>query len=189
MRRSIRGASVECWGDTPVPDRDQRFEELTREYAALMASAIRRVCGRRHGALIPDVQQEVHLALWKRLEGGNEIRHPASYLYKVALTTALAMVRKLDPQAASLDEAMEQGPRPRPQGDAQLEPAELSLLIRQALETLELGQARALRAWLAGFNHVEVAELFGWTESVARHRIYRGLERLRMTLGEQHGRS
>jgi hypothetical protein len=32
---------------------------------------------------------------------------------------------------------------------------------------------------LSGFNHVEVAALHGWTESVARHRIYRGLRSLR----------
>ncbi|MGH9382487.1 MAG: RNA polymerase sigma factor [Thermoanaerobaculia bacterium] len=172
-----------------MPNRDQQFDELTRDYAALMASAIRRVCGRRHGGLVPDVTQEVHLALWKRLEGGNEIRHPASYVYKVALTTALAMVRKLEPEAASLDEAMEQGSEPRSEGDAELQPAEQGLLIRQALETLEADQAQALRAWLAGFNHLEVAELFGWTESVARHRIYRGMERLRTTLGERHGDS
>ncbi|MGH9380994.1 MAG: hypothetical protein ACRD2Z_10330 [Thermoanaerobaculia bacterium] len=49
-----------------MPDRDQHFDELTRDYAALMASAIRRVCGRRHGALVADVTQEVHLALRDR---------------------------------------------------------------------------------------------------------------------------
>jgi DNA-directed RNA polymerase specialized sigma24 family protein len=95
------------------------------------------------------------------------------------------MVRKLGPEAASLDEIMEQGSEPRLGKSAELEPAEQALLIRQALETLEAGQAAALRAWLAGFSHVEVAELHGWTESVARHRIYRGLERLRTTLGKQ----
>ena len=61
------------------------FETLVRQHARLMAAAIRRVCGRRHGALIPDVEQEVHLALWKRLGSGKEITHPASYLYRVAL--------------------------------------------------------------------------------------------------------
>ena len=32
---------------------------------------------------------------------------------------------------------------------------------------------------MTGFNHREVSGLYGWTESVARHRIYRGLEALR----------
>ncbi len=170
-----------------MPDGDRQFDELTREHATLMAAAIRRVCSRRHSALVPDVEQEVRLALWKRLASGNEIRHPASYIYKVALTTALAMVRKLAPEAASLDEVLERGTEPGPRGEVELEPAELALLIEEALESLETHQAQALRAWLAGFNHLEVAELFGWTESVARHRIYRGMERLRATLGERHG--
>jgi RNA polymerase sigma factor (sigma-70 family) len=172
-----------------MEDSNPRFVELTRDYAALMAAAIRRVCGRRHGALVPDVTQEVHLALWKRLASGNEIRHPASYLYKVALTTALAMVRRLEPEAASLEEAREPRSEPLARDGVTLEPAEQALLIRQVLETLEAEQAGALRAWLAGFNHVEVAALFGWTESVARHRIYRGLERLRATLRERDGDS
>lgn len=168
-----------------VPDREQKFEALTRDYAKVMGSAIRRVCGQRHSALVPDVEQEVRLALWKRLESGNEIRYPTSYLYKVALTTALAMVRKLEPEDSSLDEAMEKGSEPRANSGHELDEAERAVLIQQALESLESDHERALRAWLAGFNHVEVADLYGWTESVARHRIYRGLDRLRQRAEEQ----
>ena len=42
-----------------------------------------------------------------------------------------------------------------------------------------------MRAYLAGFNHREVARLFGWTESVARHRIYRSIDELKTKL-RQH---
>ncbi|MGH9163673.1 MAG: RNA polymerase sigma factor [Vicinamibacteraceae bacterium] len=170
-------------------DPDRQFERLAAQYAQLMVSAIRRVCGSRYGTLVPDVQQEVHLALWKRLQHGNEIHHPASYVYKVALTTALAMVRRLKPEAAPLDEVERPGSGRRPDRPGTLESAERALLVQQVLATLDAGEAAALRAWLAGFNHAEVAELFGWTESVARHRIYRGLERLRARVGEQHGSS
>jgi RNA polymerase sigma factor (sigma-70 family) len=153
------------------------FEALVRRYSRLMASAIRRVCGRRHSALVPDVEQEVHLALWKRLGSGKEISHPASYVYRVALLTALAVVRRQSDDALSLDDpAFGDPPVPVP-GD--LQPAERARVIGEVLERLEPDEARALRAYLAGFNHVEVARLYGWGESVARHRIYRTLERLR----------
>jgi RNA polymerase sigma-70 factor (ECF subfamily) len=152
------------------------FERLIRTHARVMAAAIRRVCGRRHGALVPDVQQEVYLALWKRLRSGNAIEHPVSYLYKVALTTALAVVRRAGPEEAGLTDALTESPRPEGGG---LNGLERARLIEEALASLEEDEARALRAYLAGFNHHEVARLFGWSESVARHRIYRSMERLR----------
>jgi RNA polymerase sigma factor (sigma-70 family) len=156
-----------------LPSDRSEFDRLIRDHARVMAAAIRRVCGRRHGALVADVQQEVYLALWKRLEGGKEIAHPVSYLYKVALTTALAMVRKLD-RAAGPDH--DPGPGTSSGG---LHPLERQRLLEEVLATLEPDDARAMRAYLAGYNHQEVARLFGWSESVARHRIYRSQERLR----------
>ncbi len=165
--------------NTVEQPRDEAFDGLVRRHARLMAAAVRRVCGRRHRELIPDVEQEVYLALWKRLGSGNRIEHPTSYLYKMALTTALAVVRRHEPHggAAPLEEAIARsGPAARPD---ELQPVERRRLLAEVLGRLGAEEARALRAYLAGFNHTEVAELFGWSESVARHRIYRSLERLR----------
>lgn len=156
-----------------------RFDALLRENARIVSSAIRRVCGRRHGALVPDIEQEVSLALWKRLDSGKEIEHPVSYLYKMALTTALAVVRR---HAPARDEPVEDGDLPAPGGFLGLDRAEQGRLLSEALGGLPGEQSRAVRAYLAGFNHVEVARLFGWTPSAARHHIYRGLERLRGTI-------
>lgn len=171
-----------------MPERTEEFEDLVRGHARLMAAAIRRVCGRRHAALVPDVEQEVHLALWKRLGSGNEIRHPASYVYRVALLTALAVVRRNSDLAQSLDDpdgpSSEEPAAPEPDG---LAPAERTRLLREVLASVEPDEARALRAYLAGFDHVEVARLYGWTESVARHRIYRTLDRLRAQARESAG--
>lgn len=154
----------------------ERYERLVERYARVMAKAVRRVCGRRHRALVPDIEQEVRLALWKRLRRGNEIQHPVSYVYRAALTTALAVVRRSAAEELPLEDGMhsiEIGPQ---QDERGLLPPERARLIEQVLEALPEDQARALRAWLSGFSHAEVAELFGWTESVARHRIYRGLD-------------
>lgn len=156
------------------------FQQLLRSHARLMAGAIRRVCGRRHHTLVPDVEQEVYLALWKRLGGrGKEIEHPISYLYKTALTTAAAMVRKVAPADTETGIEAEELPSPEELAPGHLLPVERTRLLGQLLETLPEDQARALKAYLAGFNHAEVASLFGWTESVARHRIYRAIEALK----------
>jgi RNA polymerase sigma factor (sigma-70 family) len=161
----------------------EELDSLLRRHARTMASAIRRVCGRRHRILIEDVEQEVYLALWKRLGGveggGKEIAHPASYLYRVALLTALAVVRRQGGETVALDDARAVADPPAPALPDGLEPAEAAAVIAEVLARLEPDEARALRAYLAGFNHAEVARLYGWSEAVARHRIYRTLERLR----------
>lgn len=165
-----------------MESREEKFAVLVDEHARLIASAIRRVCSRRHRALVPDIEQDVRAALWKRLQSGKDIVHPVSYLYKVALTTALAAIRR-SPELSN-------GPVPdassAPESGAFLGllPAEQSRLLAEALALLSPEEDRAVRAHLAGFNHEDVARLFGWSESVARHRIYRGLERVRARLRE-----
>ena len=166
-----------CPDGRPLPSRSEEFEALIASHARLVSHAIRSVCGKRGGHLIPDVEQEVRLALWKALEGGKKIEHPVSYLYKVALTTAAAIMRKsLSNRETSAPEALAAA------GAAAAEPvadAERRVVLQQSLSRLPGDQARALRGYLAGFNHKEVAALFGWTEAAARHHIYRGLDRLR----------
>ncbi len=160
----------------------EEFSALIDTHARVIAGAIRRVCGRRHRMLIPDVEQEVRAALWKRLQGGKEIQHPVSYLYKVALTTALAVIRQQGGDAEwTFEDREESAPAP-PAQFLGLLPAEQSRLLAEGLAALPSDESRAVRAHLAGFNHTDVAGLFGWTEPVARHRIYRGLDKLRLAL-------
>ena len=175
---------------------ETNFQQLLRSHAKLMAGAIRKVCGRRHSTLVPDVEQEVYLALWKRLghapNSGKEIEHPVSYLYKTALTTAAAMVRKLAPAGGEgqVDEEVELESLAAPDGAALdglggLSAAERERLLAELLARLPDEQSRALRAYLAGVNHEEVAGLYGWTASVARHRIYRAIETLKDEMAQE----
>ena len=163
-----------------MDSRQDEFTALVERHARVIASAIRRVCSRRHRALVPDVEQDVRAALWKRLQDGKPIEHPVSYLYKVAMTAALAAVRRFPNDAELSPEPWGDGPASEP--FLGLLPAEQSQLLAEGLDALPIEQARAVRAHLAGFNHEEVARLYGWTAAVARHRIYRGLDRLRTVL-------
>jgi RNA polymerase sigma factor (sigma-70 family) len=166
----------------PVAD----YEALLNDNARVMSSAIRRVLGRRHRTLVPAVEQEVRLALWKRIQTGKKIDHPVSYVYKAALTTALGVVKRLAPETAPLDEGtMENVGTGQTDSPGNLLPAERTRLIEEMLDKLNVDQSRALRGYLSGLNHREVATLYGWSESVARHRIYRGLETLKSLSHQQ----
>jgi RNA polymerase sigma factor (sigma-70 family) len=154
----------------------EEFTSLVERYARVMSAAIRRVCARQR-SLIPDVEQEVRLALWKRLQGGKPIEHPVSYLHKLALTTAWTVLRRHRSEENLVEEERREV---EPDGTGrELLPAERAALVEQTLARLPAESSRALRAYLAGFNHREVAVLYGWSESVARHRIYRAMELLR----------
>ena len=96
MTRARRGMRLLQWAmPTPMPRAD--LEVLLARYARMIDAVARRVCGRHHHCLLPDVEQEVRLALWRRLQDGDAIRHPAAYVYKVALATSLAVVRRYRP--------------------------------------------------------------------------------------------
>jgi RNA polymerase sigma factor (sigma-70 family) len=155
------------------------FERLVEKYARLLAAVARRVCGQRYQSLLPDIEQEIRLALWKRLQAGNDIRHPTSYLYKVALATSLAVIRRYRPRHEDLTA---DPPEPDTRDAPRLLPAERARLTEQVLDSLDPDAARAIRGYLTGLNHEELAALYGWSPSVARHLVYRTLEQLRQRL-------
>lgn len=150
------------------------------KHARVMSSAIRRALGGRHETLVPDIEQDVRMALWKRMRTGKKIDHPVSYVYKAARTTALGVLKHHASEAAPLDEGSMSNLKARQTEERHnLLPAERTRLLEQMLEQLSTDQSRALRGYLTGMNHREVARLYGWSESVARHRIYRGMETLK----------
>jgi RNA polymerase sigma factor (sigma-70 family) len=170
---------------TPVPRGD--FEELLARYARLIGAVARRVCGRRHRCLLPDIEQEIRLALWRRLKDADDrspagaIRHPGSYVYKVALSTSLAVIRRYRPAREDLLADAEQGRRDEG-GTERLMPPERARLVEQVLGRLEPDEARALCGYMTGLNHEELARLYGWSAAASRHRVYRTLEQLRREL-------
>lgn len=162
---------------TVVETREDDFVTFTQQYARIIRHTIWRVCGTTYPALQDDVEQEVYLVLWERWQNAQGIDSPVSYLYKVALRTALAVLRThagtlslddVDPgvmthHAAPADESLT---------------TERALLLRAYLERVPEEQARAIRAYLAGFTQGEIAKLYGWSAAVTRHRIYRGIQAL-----------
>ena len=75
--------------------RPRQFELLVEGFGRLIAQAVRRVAGKASGNDLEDIQQDVMLALWKRLSREQSIDHPASYLYKAAIREAVRAVDRL----------------------------------------------------------------------------------------------
>jgi DNA-directed RNA polymerase specialized sigma24 family protein len=163
----------------------EEFLALTRQYRGVIVSAIRRVCGDASPTVLPDVEQEVYLALWQRWNSDARIDYPVSYLYKVALRTALAVMRTYSTPGS--EEAATQPSLPMAQCVAgeDLSPLEGVYVLTELLDQLPPEQARAVRAYLAGFSHTETATLYGWSVAVGRHRIYRGLQALKALMMQE----
>jgi RNA polymerase sigma factor (sigma-70 family) len=163
----------------------EEFLAFIQPYKGIITSAVRRGCGAADPWLHPDVEQEVYLALWQRWQEGPRLDYPISYLYKVALRTALAMVRTNPSQNLEMHTAVRHSQAAQGTATQELSSAERTCLLTELLDQLPLEQARAMRAYLAGFTAVEVARLYGWSPSVARHRIYRGLQSLRTSVVQE----
>ena len=151
------------------------MEPIVHQHSRIIAAAVRRVCAPHFESLIPDVTQEVHVRLWQVLKNGRKIRNIDSYTYRVAFTTALSMVEKARKQrilAARLE--IESAPEELRTECRQ----ERVRLANELLARLDADRSKALRAYLAGYNHTEIAKMFGWSESSARHKIYRSLKKL-----------
>jgi DNA-directed RNA polymerase specialized sigma24 family protein len=163
----------------------EEFLAFIQPYKGIITSAIRRGCGAAYLSLHPDVEQEVYLALWQRWQDGPRLDYPVSYLYKVALRTALAMACTNTPQNVEMHTAARCPHEGQGTSIEALSLAERTYLLAKLLDQLPLEQARAVRAYLAGFTATEVAHLYGWSPSVARHRIYRGLQSLRTSVVQE----
>jgi RNA polymerase sigma factor (sigma-70 family) len=163
----------------------EEFLAFTQQYRGIIVSAIRRVCGAASHSLLPDVEQEVYLALWQRWNDGTHIDYPVSYLYKVAMRTALAVMRTY--RAPDGEESTAEGyPTTEPGLTSDgFSSVERACLLTELLDQLPTEQARAVRAYLAGFSHTETATLYGWSAAVARHRMYRGIHALKALMMQE----
>lgn len=161
---------------SPQPE---SFEALIEQYAYAISSALRKVLGSHSLADADDIRQEVMLAIWKQLESGKKIDHPASYIYKTTWRAALAWLRRRDQE---LGIGMDDVNLPIKIEHQSLNQAERQHLLEQSLSSLDQERQRAVRAYLMGFNHKEIAQLFGWTESTARHRVYRAIDELKQRM-------
>ena len=166
------------------PDTHARFETLVRQYSRLISGVVRRVAGRTGDLVTGDIEQKVHVALWRQVETEQTIDHPTSYIYRIAVREAVRVLRQ---EAARETRPISAAEKEVP-ADQDHSPYEV-VARREQREVIEasLGELipdreRAVRAHLAGFGIQEIIEMYGWSYQKARNLLARGMADLREAL-------
>ena len=167
-----------------------RLERLLERYAALLRDQIAQHCPRHLGIQIGDIEQEARLRLWKALQREKELHDPASYIYRIAVTTTIDAVRRvLARREEQLHVDEENGEPivdfvadPVQAPDAVTERRQLMSAIAAALGSLAESRRQAVELHLQGLTVSEIAELLRWSEARSRNLVYRGMQDLREAL-------
>jgi len=177
----------------PLAAPNEALDRLLASYGRFLRNAIVRACPKDVGVQFDDIEQEARLRLWRALQNETEIENPASYLYRIAVTTTIDAVRRV---AARREEQLEEllneenppSVEPSLATDSPETIAERRLLLRRieaALGLLSAERRRAVGLHLRGFTPPEIGKLLRWSESKARSLVYRGLQELRERLAAE----
>lgn len=165
-------------------DAESRLSALMAGYRRLVRSVIARVGGGSLRNRRDDVEQDVWVAIWRRLQSEQEIDHPTSYLYTVARREALRAVEEEMNRQARAQEIPERVPSASEDPEREFEERESGERVRAALVHLAPDRRRAMQATLSGLDVYEIMDLFGWSYDRARNLIARGRADLKARLGE-----
>ncbi|KIG15192.1 RNA polymerase sigma-70 factor, group 3 [Enhygromyxa salina] len=150
-----------------------------------------KVCPPDLAASADDIVQlaiiRVLAVLRARDRAGEGVEPPsASYLWKVAYTTTIDELRKMQSRERTRDHATGVvGPVEVPTPDGAVAASEVSAALRSCLGALHEDRRRAVVLHLQGHTVAETGGLLGWTRKRAENLIYRGLADLRRCLGNK----
>lgn len=169
---------------------DDRFEQLLERYSLLLRSLIARHCPRNLGIQHADIEQEARVRLWRALEREKNLTDPASYIYRIAVSTTIDAVRRVVARREEQIPTAMDDEKPAPQfaadpahaPDAIAERREIMTKIAAAVSALPENRRRAVELHLQGLTLTEISELLGWSEAKARNLVYRGVADLRGAL-------
>jgi len=161
------------------------LDRLLAEFGPRLHAIIASRCPRNAGLDPDEVEQEVRIRLWRTLQSQALIVHPASYLYRIAMSVIVDQLRKrrarpdldgasLEEQAGAVLSAYAVAPSCDDEG--------LANAVRAAIAALHERRRRPVQLHLQGFGFAEVARLLGLSDATARNLIYRGMDDLRELL-------
>jgi RNA polymerase sigma-70 factor (ECF subfamily) len=155
---------------------------------------VARRAGAAHGLQgqdLDEVLQEVRIRLWRvdASASGKLDALKSSYVYRAALSAAIDLLRRRrarreesleddggfdhDPPAAFAAPAS---------ADADTLASDAGRAVEAALTMVVPSRRAVVRTYLAGYDRLEIAALFGWSEAKTRNLLYRGLDDLRRLL-------
>jgi RNA polymerase sigma-70 factor (ECF subfamily) len=167
--------------ETIIVERDVEEEQAER-VCKVLRRAVARVCPKELEAHREDIVQEAALRLLERASRGESNQSlTASYLWKVALTTALDELRRLRRRNAWMTPAEDA----RGEEAAAVPRPELAIAIRDGMGALSADRRSAVVLYLEGFCLEESAAILQWDSKRVKNLIYRGLADLRVKLGSR----
>jgi RNA polymerase sigma-70 factor (ECF subfamily) len=171
----------------PVDQASSALEAIVANFGAL----VRGVGWRRKlsDADIEEVVQEVRIRLWRNNPRSEQLAAVgASYIYRVAVSAALDIIRSRRTQRIGLARSIDdpglmladsaRGPH------AAAEAEELAETVVRAVDLMPASRRPVVRMYLAGYSREEIADFLGWSEAKTRNLLYRGLADLRNRLTE-----
>ncbi len=155
------------------------------QYGRLVAHAVRRVTGRSGANDQADIEQEVMLALWRRLAAEQPIAHPSSYLYRAAIREAVRAVTRWHRRAEQpLDDLPAEVVRVDAEGERAVEQRQQAERLHAVIDRLPPDRARAVRGHLAGLDVAEMMDLYEWSYQRARNLVARGIADVKAAMKE-----
>ena len=172
---------------------ERRLEDLLARFGGLLKATIRRLLPLDLGIDTQDIEQEARIRLWKALGRATNSDLAASYVQKVAATSAIdairaALARRDRKALADLESDAEEGGTEVAIGSGGATPEDLASrrevgeAIAGAVAALSPRRRRAVRLHLFGLSSPEIARLTGWSETKIRSLISRGLAEVRAEL-------
>jgi RNA polymerase sigma factor (sigma-70 family) len=175
---------------------ERRFNQIIEEHGRFLHDTIARLCPKDLGLDFGDIEQEARVRLWRAVENEKEILNPASYIYRIAVTTTIDAVRRIKARREEQLRPAEDGNdgevgHMHPETDPGRMPdhiaarREVVRKIRETLAEFPPDRRRAVGLYLQGMTTSEIGDLLGWSEPKARNHVYRGLAELRHELRVQ----
>ena len=146
------------------------FIELTERHTAAIDSVCRSFCSVKEDR--EDLRQEILLHLWQGWKRYRPEHRPITWLYRVALNTAISWRRRQKQHVATLP--LDGFDLPE-ETVSQEQAAHLKALIAM----LPTGDQRLVNLYLDGFSSDEIARLLGISQTNVTTRISRIKEKLR----------
>ncbi len=167
------------------PAREERFLAMIRDNDA----RLRRICrvyGRASGTE-EDLYQEILVQVWRSLDSFEGRASPDTWLYRVALNTALSHGRRRAArrESAGDEEAIARLPDRAPAPDEAVETTERLERLYRAIERLEDTDRALVMLYLEERSYRDMADVLGISESHVGVKLHRIRKRMGDWLAEE----
>lgn len=166
--------------------RQDKFTEWIACHQGIVLKTSRLFAATQHDQ--EDLCQEILLQVWRSMDGFREEAKPSTWIYRVALNTALLWRRRegAQPSADSVkeqDNVADRGPGPAEQADRR---DKLDWLYAELRKFDEVDRS-VVMLYLDGVSYQEMAEILGLSESNIGAKLTRIRQRLRELAQQQQG--